>query len=364
MRTVSSSYSVSIDNDELQVCEIYTIELRDGTVYRYTSDPSPVIWDSDQNTYTPLPIARGSIQFGMNFEPDTMDIYLPAIEGGLTTYLAQNNLDNCELTIKRILRNTSYSSDDEIIIFIGSADIEYDRQIITLHCKPWIDSLNIQVPRHTYQEGCNYSLYESGCSLDQSSFSYDGTATGGSQLTVEDTARGLVYAVLFDGGDIVDTIKKGDAITGSIGAGTAKVVNVVYYADDSNPRPLTTPTTGTIWYCYLSGTQFVDDEILTSGTGATVTVNGAPWEFTTLYKQGEVRIRSGNASGQRRPILSDQSYVITAMWPFPASIDNGTSYTIYPGCDGTGNTCLSWYDNEPHFRGFMYIPKVEDVMML
>jgi len=256
------------------------------------------------------------------------------------------------VTIKRIVRGASYASDNEWIVFEGYADISFTRSILQLDLRPWIDSLNIQVPRHIFEEPCNNSLFDETCGLVQSSFSYTGTATGGSKSALIDVNRGLVFKVQFSASTASDTIKKADGILGSVGGAVAVAVNVMYEDDGS----------GRLWYCELNGTQFVDGEVISSGT-ATVTASGSPEEVTDFYERGELYMRTGANAGQRRPVLTDQSYTIVPFWPFPSANQAGDSYDLYPGCDcRASETCHSWYGNDPNFRGFLYIPRVEETL--
>ena len=351
MRSVSDSFSLSIANAELAVTELYTITTSDGVSFYYCNFDSDIEWGGI--TYKGnTPISRGNIGGHLNNEHNTLDVVFANVSGDLSDLAQRNVLDNCEVTITRIWRGAPYATDNQITVFVGNADIDYNRQVLVMHCKQFTDSLNLQIPRHTYQEPCNHSLFDVNCNLQQSSFSYCGVADTGSQSTLIDVDRGIVYQVPFDGGDIVDTIKKGDAVTGSVGGGTATVVNINYEDDD----------TGTVWYCGVAGTQFVNDENLTTLGGQVVTCNGGPVENNTLYRLGELHMRSGNNEGQRRPVLSDVSFEVTTMWPMPYPIDNGDSYTLYPGCDGQGVTCQSWYGNDDNFRGFLYIPRYEETI--
>jgi len=62
--------------------------------------------------------------------------------------------------------------------------------------------------------------------------------------------------------------------------------------------------------------------------------------------------------------LSDESYVVTTMWPFPFEIEASTSYAMYPGCDGrAAETCHSWFGNTIAFSGYVYVPRIEETML-
>ena len=81
MRTAATSFSLSIDNVELQVTEVYEIALTEGTTYYYTSHNSSITWGS--NTYESIPISRNPLQGHLSGEHDIQDIALANISGDL-----------------------------------------------------------------------------------------------------------------------------------------------------------------------------------------------------------------------------------------------------------------------------------------
>ncbi|MHC4687859.1 MAG: baseplate hub domain-containing protein, partial [Planctomycetota bacterium] len=276
MHTVHSSYSASLSHDRLQLTELYILELANDEVVRLTSHGSTLSWDSPAQSYIHFPIARGPIRHGLNLEFDTLDITFANMAGELFDKVQKNYLDQVKITIKRIYwSEPEYDVTREMIVFVGTADVEFDRMQLILHCRPLLDSLNLQIPGDTFEEPCNNILFGDTCGLTQSDFLYSGTATGGSTSTLEDSTRGLNYKVDFDGGDEDNPIDVGDTVTGGGGGGTGVVTNIIYL----------TAETGTIWYVEQAGAQFVDDEVLSSG-GDSVTVNGTPATDSVLYRLG------------------------------------------------------------------------------
>ena len=335
------------------MCELFTVELANGSTFYYTNHDADLEWDSPSQTYTSIPIAMGDFRWGLNLEIDTVDIQIANISGDFYDKLQKNYLDGVLVTIKRIHWKSSFGTDESItIIPQGNADVEFDRIQATFHVRPPMDTLNIQVPAHTYQEPCNHRLYDPTCLLTQANFLYSGTATGGTVSTLVDTTRGLVYSVAFDVGDEDNPIEVGDALSGGVGAGTGICVNIIY----------STATTGTIWYAEQGGVQFVDDEVLTGG-GNVVTVNGTPAENTTLYELGRLYVLTGNNAGQKRPVLSDGSNTLTVMWGFAEVMAAGDTYELYPGCDKTTDDCRDKFNNEVNFRGFLYTPRIQETIM-
>ncbi|MGD8501523.1 MAG: phage BR0599 family protein, partial [Phycisphaerales bacterium] len=260
--------------------------------------------------------------------------------------------ENVKVTIKRIRWNAIYAADEEITVFVGLGNVRFDRKVLNLTCRPMINSLNIQVPRHAYQEPYNYAVFEPGCTLTQSNYAYNGTSTGGSKTSLQDTTRGTCYKVAFDGGDEDNPVERADTITGQQNGGTATVVQITYL----------TAGTGYLWYVALSGTQFGDNEPLQNGDADAVICNGTPAADDTFYQLGEIKITSGPNNGQRRQIHSDSGGLTIPTWGFPVGLEVGMTYSIYPGCDGLAITCRDKFDNKIPYRGFPYIRRPEETI--
>jgi len=150
----------------------------------------------------------------------------------------------------------------------------------------------------------------------------------------------------------IDQIRQG-IYTVAPPAVTAKVVDITYL----------TPTSGYIWYVELSGENYEDDDVLDNGGGDEITVNGTPAADPAFYEMGEVEMTSGLNNGQQRPVALDSAGTITVLWPFVNAVAMNDTYKLYPGCDLRGITCHHRFHNEDVFRGFLYVPRIEDAIM-
>jgi len=353
MRTVSAAFTAAIALGAVKITELYILELADGTTYRYTTHNQQIIWDAAGNTYTPIVMERDEVTFTTNFEVGEVGVALANISTDISADVNNDILERAVLTIKRIRWDASYAADEEFVVFKGFLDVNFNRKVLNLLAKSKFANLSVQIPKFLYEECCNYNLFDSLCALTRSDYAYAGTATGGSRSTVADTTRGSAYKVAFDGGSSSVPIERGDTIVGSVNGYTAKVVQIVYL----------TASTGFIWYVELSDeNNFDNDEILTHGADS-VTVNGTPVTDTTFYELGEVEMTSGDNSGQKRPVALDLSGTVTVLWPFVSAIVTNDTYNLYPGCDLRGVTCKQKFHNEAIFRGFLYVPRVEDTIM-
>ncbi len=264
MISVSAAFQTAIAAETVKLTELYIIELADGTVYRYTTHQQDIVWDAGSNTYSSVqPIQRKEIGYRHTGEFDEVEVALANIAGDLFDKVNLNALENTLITIKRIRWDQSYASDEEYIVFLGTVDVRFNRKVLSLSCRPYIDSLNILVPRHLFQEPCNHMWSDDGCGLSRAAYAYAGTASGGSRTTVVDATRGIVYKQTFQLADEDNPVVTGDTVTGHLGAGTGVVISIIYI----------NPTGGTLWFVEQTGVLFVENEILTAGGGNTVQTN-------------------------------------------------------------------------------------------
>ena len=336
MKNPAAAFINFLTSKRLKLAELYIIVLRTGTTLYYTSHQKDIVWDEASNTYVHEQIQRGPINNNVNLEVDQCEIQLQNITGELFDIVQSNALDNAQITIKRIFWNQNYAPDMELVLFIGTCDVEFNRTILTLKCRSILDSLNIQVPRQIYQEPCNHTLYDTGCALIQDNYAYAGAATsdGGDNFTLNDTDL-AVYKAAFDDGDSDNPIEIGDSLSGSV-AGDGVCINISYV----------TSSTGFVWYVENT-TPFINDEIITGG-GNTITVNGTPAEDTSFYEQGEIEITSGNNVGEKRMVILSSNGIVTVAVAFPHEVLNTDDYKIYPGCDKRAlESCRNKFNNHP-----------------
>lgn len=348
----NSNYVQHINQEQVKIAEIYDVTLANGDIFKYTSHSKDIEWNG---TYVSIPITRSEIAYKLNSSADDVTISIGNITGGLFNLLMSNAIDAANIVIKRVIWSEPYAADMELLLFQGTADLEFDRQILVLHCRSILDSLNIKVPKNLYQEECNNRLFDALCTLTQSDFVLAGTVTddGGDGLTLIDDTRGEALKASFDNGDETNPIELGDAINGNIGGGNAICLAISYVTD----------STGFIWYVLTIGIDFIDGEVVTGG-GNTITIDGTPAEDTMFWALGEVEFTDGNNDGYRRMILSSSDGTEVMAVAFPNEILSGDNYNIYPGCDKRAKqTCREKFSNEENYKGDLYLPKIEETIM-
>jgi len=178
MRAVPDIFITAIRKGSVKVCEIYEFELITGQIYRYTNHGDDIDWGSPSKRYTSLPLQRASISHTINLETGSVEFQLAGITSQLFNAAMQNKLDNVKVTVRRILFDQNSASGMEFTVFVGYGTPSFNRNIISLDCSSIIDSLNIQVPKNNFQQPCNYTVFDTGCTLNKVSFKQSSVATG------------------------------------------------------------------------------------------------------------------------------------------------------------------------------------------
>jgi len=189
------------DSQTVEVTELYEVELYTGDVYYYTAYSEDIIWAG--TTYTAIPVKRSPLSAFMNLQADKTTITLENISQEFAKELANNLLDGAKVTIKRIAFKES-GAGAENTLFIGFADVSYNRSILTLDCTSILNTLNKQVPKNLYQEPCNNRLFDPACGLDRASYSWASvaTSTAGDLYHITDSSISFAWDGYWDLGEV------------------------------------------------------------------------------------------------------------------------------------------------------------------
>ncbi len=113
--------------------------------------------------------------------------------------------------------------------------------------------------------------------------------------------------------------------------------------------------------CGLNAAAYAASGSVLAGSTAQqiVTVLSQPAGY---FAQGHLQMTSGEANGQQASIASWAGGILTLIMPLSAIPAAGNSFTIWPGCDKTMNTCQAKFNNLARFRGFPFIPPAETAL--
>jgi uncharacterized phage protein (TIGR02218 family) len=150
---------------------------------------------------------------------------------------------------------------------------------IELKVKSALVKLTTNMPRNYYQPGCNWTLFDQGCTLNKASYGVNGTV--------------------------------------GPGGATAKLI----------------PVNG--------------------GISPSVGSDGI-----TQYRQGRILFTSGVNSGEQFLIDDNDAFTLVLAYALDNIPATGDTFTYYPGCSKSYNTCSVKFANTVNFRGFDKVPPI------
>lgn len=190
MREVPAGLTVAMKKGTVKVCEIFEFTLRNGKSYYYTSHDEDLDWGDPSIRYYTAPILRDQISSSMNLEVDTMTLKLAEISGELYAAVKNNQLEGITVDVKRIFWDQGSASAYHFIIFVGTGCAQFNRNELIVSFTSILNSLNVVVPRNLFQQPCNYTLFDEGCTLNKADYKESSTAsvTAANDYTIIDSA--------------------------------------------------------------------------------------------------------------------------------------------------------------------------------
>ena len=158
--------------------------------YRYTSWDTDLTYNSATYSATGPLIERDRVRSVIGVEVDTLRIKAyaseaMAIEGQpFITGAIKGVLDGALVRLDR-----AFLSGSQIVgvvnMFSGRvSNVRASRSVAEIEVASDIELLNSNMPRKLYQPGCQHTLYDAGCGLNQDNFSYEGTVTSATATSI------------------------------------------------------------------------------------------------------------------------------------------------------------------------------------
>jgi uncharacterized phage protein (TIGR02218 family) len=170
MRNVPDAFVQAVKSGNLKICELFEFTLRCGVVHRYCNHDEDIDWGTPSKRYYSAPILRAPADISMNLEVDVTTLKLLNITAELFDVANTNKLDAVDVVIKRIFWDQSSGSGMEFTLFSGTGNVSFDRNELDLPLSSILNTLNIEVPRNVFQQPCNYTLFDAGCTLLQADY--------------------------------------------------------------------------------------------------------------------------------------------------------------------------------------------------
>lgn len=149
-----------------QPAELYHIWWSGGHWY-YTSHDQALQFNGVN--YVPAALERGTVEYDSQLEVSTMQITAGRTLHPAIRYIAQNPVEPLWIEIKRVHRDMSPM--DASVIFIGQIKNVLVKGVTSqAHCVGFEYFLRQPIPIMRYQPQCNWTLFDSRCSLDSDAY--------------------------------------------------------------------------------------------------------------------------------------------------------------------------------------------------
>ena len=212
MKTASAGFiNWLAANTEMVMAELYDITLADGTQLHYTTFDRSLMVGGTTYLAGPPTFKRGTVEEVLGLSKvGTLSLEIHANPTDLISgvpvlqKIVRGDFDKAALTVRRLFMDSTLTQQGTVIRFVGNiGDLDQvSRTVAKFTCKSKVEDLNIQLPRKILQPTCIHTLFDSGCSLNKSSFAVNGTVQTGS--TVNKLITNLTQAdSYFDNGQLV-----------------------------------------------------------------------------------------------------------------------------------------------------------------
>jgi len=171
------------------------------THWYYTSGDVAVTYNS--NTYTPALIKRGSVTYNDKLEVTELKLTIGYVENPTLEYIAINPVEILWISVMKLHRDQSPLEAD--VVFIGQIkNVKFKGIVAEVECVGFEHYLKMPIPVLRYQIGCNWTVFDSNCKLNEASYKVTATVTLDSTGTVlTSTTFGSYADGWFTGGKCV-----------------------------------------------------------------------------------------------------------------------------------------------------------------
>jgi len=309
---------------ELTVADLFSIELADGTVLNWTSFDCDVVAGATRYSSMGPRLKRGAIRWKRGVEASPLELRVAGAStdvGDLGLTVAQaitaGYFNGAKVTVSRVYNpartaDGSYSALSALMLFQGwVGKIEQGRPYARITVNSLFERMNLQWPFTMLQPSCRWTLFDSGCSLDQAGFAVSGAVQSGS--TASKIAHGLTNATgYFDQGRIKFTSGPNNGIWRVVQSGIAAGAAASYQQTVLNDKPA-----GYWRFGDLAGSSTVAD---LSGNGYHGTVRGG----VALGQPGALAGDSTTCA-----LFDGSSGYITLPIPKPGAFAQGISFEFW-----------------------------------
>lgn len=218
-RDVPAALATLLDsNKRLNVCDLITLTLSGGSVFRWTSHDQVVSIGGTSWTLGPG-IATGRMKWTAGVEVDTLSLSLYARQGstlingvGLMPFINGGGLDGATVVVERAFRAAAGDAwVGKLHRFSGTvSDVDRPSRVeATITLRSEFEVLNQQLPRNVFEAQCDRTVYDTGCNVAKATYTVAGAVSavgalrlsfGGTNLSTKPDGYYTLGAVVFTSG--------------------------------------------------------------------------------------------------------------------------------------------------------------------
>lgn len=185
----------------LNMADLYTLTLGNGTVYRWSGAPFAITGNG--NTWVIGPgFQRGKIRWTIGVAVDDLNVTITdnigTVIGGhsLMGFIRSGGLLGASLQVDKAFWGPADTGPvGALFCFSGTvAEVKGGRNQVDLTINSPLQLLDTMVPREIWQSGCLNTVYDSACTLLTTSFSATATATSVTDAKRSTFSHGLAQA--------------------------------------------------------------------------------------------------------------------------------------------------------------------------
>ncbi len=234
---------------ELLIADVFTFTLADGTVLNWTGFDHDIAVGATAFSSMGPRLKRGAIKWKRGVEVSPLELQIASAatdiaDMGLTVAqaIAAGYFNGATVTLSRVYNpvrqsNGTYATSSALMLFQGwVGKIEQGRPYARITINSLFDRLNLQWPFTMLQPSCRWTLFDSGCTLSQSSYAVNGT------IQNESTRSRILHLLTnptgyFDQGRIKFTSGQNNGIWRVVQSGTAQGASASYSQTVLNDKP-------------------------------------------------------------------------------------------------------------------------------
>jgi uncharacterized phage protein (TIGR02218 family) len=222
--------------DEFIMADLLTITLVGGTSVYYTNSDVNIVWNG--HTFTPFVMERSKVRIVRGLEVDSLELTMSPKIYPISTDSEEDEdtllgiswlkavrlgaLDGATIKLERAFSSSTPNDDiisvlnpvGVVILFTGNvAEPVKLTQEAEITVKSDLEIFNRQLPRNLYQPGCQYTLFDIGCTLNKANWATVSQVVAGStrKVVVCDNTGATGYydlgAIEFTSGELDGTRK-------------------------------------------------------------------------------------------------------------------------------------------------------------